>query len=168
MKKIAIIFISALTLLALSSPLYAAGEQKVKTDPQQKNISARSMSAEELQGMQVVSEEGKKLGEIYRVHSDLESGQVQFVTVSQNGMSGEKVAIPLEALRFDRDKKQAILKVDESKLANAPKKEDKPTQVFLFELEKYYGVAPAWEKEAEIMGPPVPPVDLPEQQKNSE
>ena len=83
-------------------------------------------------------------------------------------MNGEKVAVPLEALRIDQEKKKAILKVDESKLANAPKKEDKPTQVFLFELEKYYGVAPAWEKEAETMGPPVPPVDLPEQQKSSE
>ncbi|MGB3223773.1 MAG: PRC-barrel domain-containing protein [Desulforhopalus sp.] len=168
MKKLAKTFISALTVLAMASPLYAVGEQKVKTEAQPESTATQSISAGEFQGMQVVSQEGDKIGEISKAHSDQQSGQVQFVIISKSDAERDHVAVPLEALRFDEEKKQATLMVDESKLANAPKQEDKSTQVFVFELEEHYGVAPAWQKEAEIMGPPVPPTELPEQRTDTQ
>ncbi len=151
--------LSALIIFALASPLYAAGEQKEKKERQ--SSAAQSMSAEEMQGMQVVSQEGEKIGEIKKAHADQQSGNVQFVTVSQGDADRENVAVPLEALQFDKENGRAELKVDKNKLDNAPKQAEKPTQIFLFELEEHYGVAPGWQEEAEIMGPPVPPTAVP-------
>ena len=168
MKKLAITFVSALTMLVLASPLYAAGEQKVKTESQQQTGPAQSISAKEFQGIQVVSQKGEKIGKITKSHSDEQSGQVQFVTVAKGDAGRENVAVPLEALQFDQESRQATLKVEKSKLDNAPKQADKSTQVFLFELEEHYGVAPAWQEKAEKMGPPVPPIDVPGQQTDSQ
>lgn len=165
MNKMIITFLSALAMVTLSSPLYAAAAEQNMTGS---NEAAQSVSADAFEGMQVVSREGKEIGEITAAHADMQSGQVQFVTVSRSDADREQVAVPLEALEFDRESREATLKVDESKLANAPKQADKPMQVFLFELEDYYGVAPAWQEEGNIMGPPVPPIDVPGQQTESQ
>ncbi len=158
--------VSALTMLALASPIYAAGEQKEKKEWQ--NGAAQSMSAEEMQGMQVVSQEGEKIGEISKAHAGQQSGNVQFVTISKSDADRENIAVPLEALQFDRESGHAKLKVAESKLDNAPQQADKSTQVFLFELEEHYGVAPGWQEEAEVIGPPVPPTEVPGEQIQSQ
>jgi sporulation protein YlmC with PRC-barrel domain len=149
MKKLATTFIAAMAMLALASPLYAAGEKKMT----EQAGTAQSMSPEELKGMQVVSQTGEELGEIADVKTDEQSGQIQFVTISKGGvlgMGGEDIAVPLEAFRIDQESDRATLTVDQSKLDNAPQQADKSNQEFQRELESHYGVSPAWEQDTQM------------------
>jgi sporulation protein YlmC with PRC-barrel domain len=152
MKKLATTFIAAMAMLALASPLYAAGEKKMT----EQAGTAQSMSPEELKGMQVVSQTGEELGEIADVKTDEQSGQIQFVTISKGGvlgMGGEDIAVPLEAFRIDQESDRATLTVDQSKLDNAPQQADKSNQEFQRELESHYGVSPAWEQDTQMDQP---------------
>jgi|GEM_PF-1197586 pentapeptide MXKDX repeat protein len=110
--------------------------------------SGQEITAEELEGMEVVSQEGEEIGEIKMITIDEESGEVKFVTFSKGGilgMGGEEIAAPLSAFEFGDD--QARLTVHESKLKNVPKQTAEATDSdYQRDLETHYGVAPAWEK----------------------
>ncbi len=173
MKKATITFITS-AALAFAIPLYAADEPGMKSDSQQpagatqqqsdqmhsdqmqtdqmqtgKMQAGQLITAEELQGMAVVSQEGEEIGEIKNVKIDEQSGEVQFVTISKGGilgMGGDEIAAPLGAFEFGDE--QATLTVDQSKLENVPQQTAEVTNKdYQRDLETHYGVAPAWEKD---------------------
>jgi sporulation protein YlmC with PRC-barrel domain len=150
MKKIITTFFAFVAMLALVSPLYAAGDYGKESD----KAGSASISAEEIQGMQVVSQTGEEIGEIKSAKTDQESGKIKFVTVSKGGvlgMGGEDIAIPFEALRLDQQNEQATLTVNESKLDNAPQQANLSDEEFQRNLESHYGVAPAFEGDTKKM-----------------
>ncbi len=150
MKKLITTFFALVAMLALISPLYAAGEYDKKSD----KAGSASISAEEIEGMKVVSQTGEEIGEIKSAKTDQESGKIKFVTLSKGGvlgMGGEDIAVPFEALRFDQQNEQATLTVNESKLDNAPQQANMSDDEFQRNLESHYGVAPAWEGESNQM-----------------
>lgn len=168
MKKATVTIITS-AALAFAIPLYAADEPGMKSDSQQqagatqqqtdqmqtdqmqvdKMHSGQMITAEELKGMQVVSQEGEEIGEIKNVKIDQQSGEVQFVTISKGGilgMGGEEIAAPMGAFEFGEE--QARLTVDQSKLENVPEQTAEATDMdYQRDLETHYGVAPAWERD---------------------
>ncbi len=147
MNKLATTLITAAATLAFAVPLYAADEY-TKSSAEQQLESAKIKSAEELKGMQVVSQTGDEIGEIEEVRIDTETGEVQFVTISREGAleTGEDVvAAPLGAFEFDGE--QAKLTIDENRLENVPAQAELSDRDYRRDLEPHYGVAPAWEKE---------------------
>jgi sporulation protein YlmC with PRC-barrel domain len=138
MKKLITTFFALIAMLALVSPLYAA--------------ETTFISAEEIEGMTVVSQTGEELGEIESVRVDPQSGEIKFVNISKGGAIGigeEETAVPFEALRFDRQNERATLTVNESKLDNAPQQANMSDDEFHRNLESHYGIGPAWEGESD-------------------
>ncbi|MGB3225798.1 MAG: PRC-barrel domain-containing protein [Desulforhopalus sp.] len=153
MKKLTI-FIAGVAMMALASPLYAAGESP-KTISKSMTGSAQVQSAEELKDMQVFSQDGEKLGPIISVTKDPVSGQIQFITFSKGGFAGvggEEIALPPQAFRIDQTYRRATLLVSESKLDYAPQQETMSDNEFQRNLEQYYGVAPRWQDNSREMG----------------
>lgn len=151
MKKT--IFI-AVAMMALASPLYAAGESN-KTVSESLTGSAQVQSAEELKGMQVFSQIGEKLGPIISVTTDQESGQIKFITFSRGGFAGvggEEIALPSQAFQIDQKYRRATLLVNKSKLDYAPQQERMSDNEFQRNLEQYYGVAPMWQENSRQTG----------------
>lgn len=146
MKKLTTTFFALIAMLALVGPLYA-GDYGKKSD----KAGATSMSAEEMEGMKVVSQTGEEIGEIKSAKTDHQSGEIKFVTISKGGVMGmgeEETAVPFEALRLDEQNERATLTVNESKLDNAPQQANMSDEEFQRNLESHYGVAPAWEGES--------------------
>ena len=155
MKKAIITFIVA-AALAFAIPVYATDEPGMKSDSQRKTGITQDqtgqmqygqrVTADELEGMDVVSQNGEKIGEIEKITGDRQSGPAQFVILSRGGILGmgaEKIAVPLSAFEIRDDK--ARLTVDESKLKNVPEQRAEVTDSdYLRDLETHYGVAPAW------------------------
>jgi len=144
MKKLPI-FIAGLAMMALASPLYAAGDSATTTAGQDMTGSAQVQSADELEGMQVFSQTGEKLGRIKSVNTDPMSGLVKFITISKGGFAGvggEDIAVPMEAFQIDRTYHRATLVVDDVKLDKAPHQGNMSDDEFQRNLEHYYGVAP--------------------------
>lgn len=160
MKTSITTFFALVAMLALVSPLYATGEYDKKSDKAGatsmtgEKAGATSMSAEELEGMKIVSQTGEEIGEIQSAKTDLQSGQINFVTISKGGvlgMGGEDIAIPFEALNFDKQNERATLTVNESKLDNAPQQANMSDDEFQRNLESHYGVAPAFKGDSKQM-----------------
>jgi sporulation protein YlmC with PRC-barrel domain len=175
MKKVTLTIITS-AALAFAMPLFAADEpgmqpdskqkagmtqQGMKYDSQQKagvtqqdiksdskRQAGQMITADKLQGLEVVSQTGEEIGEIKKITIDKQSGEVQFVTFSKGGILGmgaEEIAAPLSAFEFSDD--QARLTVDQSKLDNVPEKTAGATDSdYQRDLETHYGVAPAWDK----------------------
>lgn len=160
MKKITVSIVTMLAALALTAPVYAAGEYKGTTGTksesgqhsqsmsQRSQSGAQIQSAEEILGMSVVSRDGEKLGEIQDIKVDTRTGRVNYVTVQKGGVMGiggeEGIAVPLEAFQFTND--NAKLTVDKSKLDNAPKQSGMSDQEFQRDLQSHYGISPAWQE----------------------
>lgn len=159
MKKITVSIVTMLAALALTAPVYAAGEYKgttgTKTESgQSQSMSERSksggqiQSAEEILGMSVVARDGEKLGEIQDIKVDTRTGRVNYVTVQKGGVMGiggeEGIPVPLEAFQFTNENAQ--LTVDKSKLDNAPKQSGMSDQEFHRDLQSHYGISPAWKE----------------------
>ncbi|MGB3221876.1 MAG: PRC-barrel domain-containing protein [Desulforhopalus sp.] len=141
MKKIITTFFTLVAILALVSPLYAAGDYGKESDKAGKTF----ISAEKLQGMKVASQTGEEIGEIKKVKLDPQSAEIKFVTISKGEAMGEETPVPLEAFRFDQQNEQLVLTINESKLDNAPQQANMSDDEFVRNLESHYGVAPAWE-----------------------
>ncbi|MGB3221878.1 MAG: PRC-barrel domain-containing protein [Desulforhopalus sp.] len=150
MKKLITTFFAFVAMLALVSPLYATGDYGKESD----KAGSANITAEEIEGMQVVSQTGEEIGEIQRASIDEQSGKVKFVTISKGGvlgMGGENIAIPFEALQFDQQNERVTLTVNESKLDNAPQQANMSDEEFQRNLQSHYGVAPAFEGESNQM-----------------
>lgn len=160
MKKITVSIVTMLATLALTAPVYAAGEYKgtsgtkteqsgdLKAGGKQSQSMSRSQSAEEILGMKVVSRDGENIGEIQDLKIDTRSGRVNYVTVQKGGVMGiggeEGIAVPLEAFQFTSE--NAKLTVDKTKLDNAPKQSNMSDQEFQRDLQSHYGISPAWQE----------------------
>ena len=157
MRKATITFITS-AALAFAIPLYAADAPGVKSDSQQKPgltqrqtgqmQSGQMITADKLEGMTVVSQEGEKIGKIKEITIDKQSGEVSFVTFSKGGflgMGADEIAAPLSAFEFSDE--EARLTVNQSKLDNVPQQAAGATDSdYQRDLEAHYGVAPAWNK----------------------
>ena len=144
MKKLTI-FIAGVAMMALTSPLYAAGDSGKTTVSKGMTGTAQIQSAETLKGMQVFSQTGKKLGFIKSVNTDPKSGLIKFITISKGGFAGvggEEIAVPIKAFQIDPTYRRATLTVNESKLDEAPHQAKMSDDEFQRNLEQYYGVAP--------------------------
>lgn len=109
----------------------------------------QSQSAEGIKGFKVFSQTGEKMGEITEVKTDNQSGKVQFVTLSKGGVMGmgaKDTAVPLEALKLDRENEKATLTVSDDKIKNGPTQAGKSDQDFQRELSSHYGISPVWEE----------------------
>jgi len=165
MKKITVSIVTMLAALALTAPVYAAGEYKgtsgAKTESgdvkagsaqqsqsmsQRSQSGAQNQSAEEILGMSVVSRDGEKIGEIQDIKLDTRTGRVNYVTVQKGGVMGiggeEGIPVPLEAFQFTSE--NAKLTVDKNKLDNAPKQSGLSEQEFQRNLQSHYGISPTW------------------------
>lgn len=157
MKKITVSIVTMLAALALTAPVYAAGEYKgtsgAKTESgelkggQQRSMS-QAQSAEQILGMSVVSRDGENIGEIQDIKLDTRTGRVNYVTVQKGGVMGiggeEGIPVPLEAFQFTEE--NAKLTVDKTKLDNAPKQSGMSDQEFQRGLQSHYGISPAWQE----------------------
>ncbi len=158
MKKTLLFFIATAAMLALAVPVFAAGDA-MKTDSEKESQSAAMgsessqhmgmMTAEEIEGLEVYSQNGEELGEIEEVAIDEQSGKIRYVILSQGGILGigdEEIPVAFEALRFEEDR--AILTVDQSMLETAPKQTDvADDSQFQRDLQNHYGVSPAWDED---------------------
>ncbi|OGR19915.1 MAG: hypothetical protein A2X81_02675 [Desulfobacterales bacterium GWB2_56_26] len=160
MKKITVSIVTMFAALALTAPVYAAGEYKgtsgAKTESgelkagsgQQQRSMSQAQSAEEILGMSVVSRDGENIGEIQDIKLDTRTGRVNYVTVQKGGVMGiggeEGIPVPLEAFQFTQE--NAKLTVDKSKLDNAPKQSGMSDQEFQRGLQSHYGISPAWQE----------------------
>ncbi len=110
---------------------------------------AQIPSADKLEGMEVFSPDGEKIGKISEVQKDQLTGNINYVTVSKGGIFGfgsEDAAVPLGAFRFDTDR--AILTVDQGKLESAPEQADVSDEQFQRDLQNHYGVSPVWQQDS--------------------
>jgi sporulation protein YlmC with PRC-barrel domain len=159
MKKITVSIVTMLTALALTAPVYAAGEYKgtsgaktesgeLKAGSGQQSQMSQSQSAEEILGMSVVSRDGENLGEIQDLKIDTRTGRINYVTVQKGGVMGiggqEGIPVPLEAFQFTAE--NAKLTVDKTKLDNVPKQSGMSDQEFQRNLQSHYGISPAWQE----------------------
>ena len=155
MKKMTVSLITIMTSLALTSPIYAAGDSQTTTSnpttmTQQKDSQfnqSQARSARDLLGMDIVSRTGENIGEIQDIKIDTDTGRISYVTVQKGGVLGiggeEGIAVPLEAFSFGKD--NAKLLVDQSKLDNAPKQANMNDEEFRRGLDSHYGVSPSWQ-----------------------
>ena len=146
MKKVITIFFTFIAMLALVSPLYAAGDYGMKLN----SAGSANISAQQLEGMKVVSQSGDEIGKIKDANIDYQTGNVRFVTISKDEPSSmnQEFAVPYEALRLDRQNDRVTLTVNENKLDNVPRQAGMSDDEFQRKLESHYGVAPAWENES--------------------
>ena len=146
MKRFMTIFLALIAVLALVSPLYAAGDYGTKSD----TAGTANISAQQLEGMKVVSQSGQDIGEVKNANIDYQTGNVRFVTISrdQAGSMDREVAVPFEALRLDQQNDQVVLTVNEDKLDNVPQQAGMTDDEFQRRLDSHYGIAPAWEGDA--------------------
>ncbi len=151
MKKRTLSLVAMMATLALTSPLYATGNNQSNTtmmnQGQEMQVGQNhSLSAEKLVGMTIESKDGENIGEIQDLKIDTSTGRINYITVQVGGVLGiggkDGVAVPLEAFRFADDK--AILTVDQSKLNDVPDRANMTEADFQRGLESHYGVSPAW------------------------
>ncbi len=145
MKTLTTAFVTIAATLVLVGQPYAADDE-MTSDATQQAGAVQALSVEDLKGMEVVSQNGEEIGTIRDVKIDIQSGRIQYVTVSRGGgflgFGGRTFAAPLAV--FQIDDQQAILMVDESRLENAPRQADVSDENFESELQSHYGLAPAW------------------------
>jgi hypothetical protein len=172
MKKVTVSVLTAVATLALTCPAFATGEyQKSQQDQMQQSgqmgqsdqmgqsgqfQAGSPPSAEELQGMKVVSQQGEEIGEIQDVKKDPQTDEISHVTVSKGGVLGigaQESIVPLEAFTFNSQSDEAILTVDESKLDNAPQQAEMSDQEFQRELQSHYGISPAFQQDQQRRRP---------------
>jgi sporulation protein YlmC with PRC-barrel domain len=149
MKKLTTTFIASMAMLTLAGSVYAAGDETRTSDVSQPIGATQSQSAQELLGMDIISQTGEDLGTIKDLTIDTQSGRVKYVTITKGGVLGvggkEGIPVPLGAFEFDKD--TATLAVDKSKLDTAPQRADMADENFQRELETHYGVSPSWQQD---------------------
>lgn len=146
MKKLALFAVAAVTMLVMAGSVNAASEYKQAADTAKKGMAEESMAPDDYRGMDVFSQAGEQIGIIKAAKVNDENGRIEYFTISKGGVlgvGGKEVAIPTEALMFEKNK--ATLAVETSKLDNAPMQANLSDKEFLHNLTSHYGVSPAWE-----------------------
>ncbi len=111
---------------------------------------AESASSEHYIGMEVVNQQGERIGIIKELIKNQETGQIDLVVLSKGGFMGiadSKHTVPFSAFSFEGEENALLLTVDEGLLANAPERESGMSDAeFGRRLHEHYGLAPAWEE----------------------
>lgn len=110
------------------------------------------MTADSLEGDDVINARGEDLGEIKEIMIDVRNGRVAYAVLSSGGFLGvgnKLFAIPWSALTLDAERKCFVLDVDKDKLANAPgfDKGHWPSMadpVWAKQIHDYYGQNTYW------------------------
>jgi sporulation protein YlmC with PRC-barrel domain len=72
----------------------------------------------------VLSQDGKRLGELEDVVINPQTGKIQFAILGHGGVLGigeDRIPVPWEQFSFDAEQQQFSLNMDEERLASAPK-----------------------------------------------
>ena len=112
----------------------------------------RLISADKVEGTQVVDANGDKLGSIERVMIDKHSGKVAYAVMSFGGFLGigdRHHALPWGALKYDIGLEGYVVNLDRQRLENAPTFArddviDLEDPALGQRLHDYYGVRPYW------------------------
>lgn len=111
------------------------------------------LSSSTLSGDKVVNREGEDLGDIKDLMIDVENGRVAYAVLKFGGLLGlgsKLFAVPLSAMKLDRDNHRFIFDQDKETLKNAPgfDKDDWPNfadRTWGMNVHSHYGVSPYWE-----------------------
>ena len=103
-------------------------------------------------GATVSNTQGEKLGEISDLVFSKDTGNITYVALSHEGITGNGnkiIPVPLDALRFI-DAKNAHLNMSIEKLASAPSFEkanlsDMTERQRHIDIQRFYGISPSWE-----------------------
>ena len=88
-----------------------------------KEHSSQVVKSKEVIGVDVLSSDKEKLGEIEEIVLDKVNGQTQYVVLSFGGILGmgdKYFALPWKAISYSPEEKSFILSVGKEKLKNAP------------------------------------------------
>jgi sporulation protein YlmC with PRC-barrel domain len=113
----------------------------------------RVMSANTLEGDDVINRQGEKLGTIEEIMLDVPTGRIAYAVLSSGGFLGigdKLFAVPWRALTLDTENKCFVLDVAKDRLEQAPgfEKDHWPTmadQSWAAEVHSYYRTPPYWE-----------------------
>jgi sporulation protein YlmC with PRC-barrel domain len=118
--------------------------------------SRNTTSANALENADVYARNGNHIGRIDEVMIDVDRGEVAYVLVARGGFLGLDevwLAMPVEALSWNRFGGDLVLTADESRLTRLPslpvQRNDLPTQVSAAQLAQLYdvfGMAPYWQQ----------------------
>jgi sporulation protein YlmC with PRC-barrel domain len=111
------------------------------------------MAADTLEGDEVVSASGEKLGKVQDIMLDVPGGRIAYAVLSSGGFLGlgdKLFAIPWSALTLDTDRKCFVLDVEKEQLEAAPgfDKDHWPAMADLSwatSIHSYYGQRPYWD-----------------------
>jgi sporulation protein YlmC with PRC-barrel domain len=111
------------------------------------------MAADTLEGDDVFSADGEKLGDIQDIMIDVPTGRVAYAVMAAGGFLGigEKLfAIPWSALTLDADRKCFVLDASSDRIKNAPgfDKDHWPSMAdttWANEIHNYYGRRNYWQ-----------------------
>jgi len=150
MKRLNILLTAFLAVMLSIGTAFAAGGMKDSNTSSTGAVPNVSYSKDQLKGLSVFDNNGREIGRIKDVSINDDSGRVNFVTVAKGGVMGigeKEHAVPLEALRINTDNRTATFIASADKLDNAPKQTmGQSDEEFRTTIQKYYGVAPAWEE----------------------
>lgn len=111
------------------------------------------MSADSLEGNEVVNLAGEGLGKIQDIMIDVQRGRIAYAVLSFGGFlgMGDKLfAVPWETLKLDADNECFVMDVDKERLQNAPgfDKDNWPSMAdmqWARGVHSHYGTRPYWE-----------------------
>lgn len=111
------------------------------------------MSADSLEGDEVVNLAGERLGKIQDIMIDVQRGRIAYAVLSFGGFLGlgdKLFAVPWEALKLDADNECFVMDVDKEHLQDAPgfDKDNWPAMAdmqWARGIHSHYGKRPYWE-----------------------
>ena len=118
-----------------------------RSRPLERDSSADLIGSDRVEGTNVYSTDGEKIGHIKKVMLGKRSGRVEYAVMSFGGFLGigeEQHPLPWEALDYDESVGGYVVTIDKERLRDAPRfaENDQPTydQDFGQRIYAYYGV----------------------------
>jgi sporulation protein YlmC with PRC-barrel domain len=101
-------------------------------------------------GQTVRDPQGRAIGQVSEVMMNVETGQVQYVTVSaaDPAVGRREILVPWDALQVDAARRSLVLDATPDQLRRAPSPDVVITPDAAQQIHEFYGVAPAWMDEA--------------------
>ena len=154
MRRIGMIAIAIMASLVFAGGTFAAGKETPSEKESSKQAamveeSGNIVSANRFIGWDVKDQRGENIGEVKDLLIDRQNGQIGYIVLSKGGFFGvgdKQYTVPFSAFKTGPEAGSLMLTVDESKLANAPKREPGVSdEEFGRRIHEYYGQAPYWE-----------------------
>ncbi|MEX0773633.1 MAG: PRC-barrel domain-containing protein [Balneolales bacterium] len=103
-------------------------QQQEQSDDRSAQQGRKGHKASDLQGQDVVNQDGESLGTIEDLAVDLQNSRVTYAVIAEGGILGvgeELKVVPPQALSFSSEEENYVLDIDEERWAEAPTFEDK-------------------------------------------